>query len=131
MFGIRVQVTACPDYSAVDGFALVPGQRAIVATWVRTEALWQADTTTARAALRGYHEALREVTDQSVMTGPNPEARLRAMAGYLDLDWRWVTRRCRDLGDCGLSNLVRPRSRLVSIEAVDQVLRFLGSLAVV
>ncbi|WP_433496768.1 hypothetical protein ACQP1K_17430 [Sphaerimonospora sp. CA-214678] len=129
MYGIRVQVTARPEYSAVDGFVLVPGQRAIVANWVRTEALWMADTTTGRADLRSYHEAVSEAADQSLLQGNDPETRLRAMAGYLGLDWRWVTRRSCDVGECGVANLVRPRSRLISVDVLDEVLRFVGSLA--
>ncbi|MEV4323135.1 hypothetical protein AB0J37_12965 [Microbispora rosea] len=129
MYGIRVQVTTHPEYSAVDGFALVPGERAIVANWVRTEALWVADITTARADLRSYHVAVRDAAEQTILQGPDPETRLRALAGYLDLDWKWVTNRCNDLGDCGFANVVRPRSRLISIDALDEVLRFLGSLA--
>lgn len=128
MYGIRVQVTTRAEYSAVDGFALVPGQRAIVANWVRTDELWITDSTTARADLRSYHEAISDAADQSLLRGPDPETRLRVLADYLDLDWRWVTRRCRDLGDCGVANLVWPRSRLISIDALDEVLRFLGHL---
>ncbi|MBV9022962.1 MAG: transcriptional regulator, XRE family protein [Streptomycetaceae bacterium] len=128
MCGIRVHVTVRPEYSAVDGFALVPGQRAVVANWVRTEALWRADTTTVRAELRGYQEVFNDAAEQSVLNGSDPETRLRALAGYLELDWGWLVRRARGLGECGLAGLIRPRSRLLSIDALDDVLRFLGAL---
>ncbi len=39
-FGIRVQVCPDPARSTVDGFVLAPAERAVVATWVRTDGLW-------------------------------------------------------------------------------------------
>ncbi|WP_327191113.1 transcriptional regulator, XRE family protein [Streptomyces xinghaiensis] len=127
-YGIHVQVTARPEYSEVDGFALVPGQRAVVANWVRTESIWAADTVTGRPALRGYHEAFSNARSDSVMRGPDPEARLRALAGYLDIPWPRLIRRCRELGECGVAGMVRPRSRHLDVAALDEVLRFLGTL---
>jgi hypothetical protein len=129
MTGIRVQITARPEYAEVDGFALVPGQRAVVANWVRTEALWRADTTTARADLRGYHETFNEASERNLLHGSDSEERLRILADYLGLDWHWLVHRCRALGECGVSSLIRPRSRLISVDALDDVLRFLGTLA--
>ncbi len=128
MKGIRVQVTARPEYTTVDGFALVPGQRAVVANWVRTEALWRADTTTVRADVRGYQEIFNDAADHNLLQGSDPESRLRVLAAYLDLDWHWLVRRCRALGECGASSLIRPRSRLISVDALNEVLCFLGSL---
>lgn len=128
MLGIHIRVTTRPEYGSVDGFALVPGQRAVVANWVRTEALWQVDTTTSRSDLRAYWEAFTDASDHSVMAGSEPETRLRLLADYLGLDWPWLIARCRDLGDCGVAGIIRPRSRLISVDALDAVLRFLGSL---
>jgi len=127
--GIQVQVVVRPEFSEVDGFALVPGQRAVVANWVRTESIWAADTVTQRSVLRDYQEAFSEARAHSVIQGSDPESRLRALAGYLDIPWSWLIRRCRELGDCGTASLVRPRSRHLSVDALDDVLRFLGALA--
>lgn len=124
---IQVQVTPDPDYSDTDGFALVPGQRAVVANWVRTPAIWSADTVTRRSTLREYHDAVSEARACSVMQGPNPESRLRALAGYLDIQWPWLVRRCHELGECGVASMVRPRSRHLSVTALDEVLRYLGA----
>ena len=46
-----------------------------------------------------------------------PGHRLAALAAYLGLDWPWLRRRCAD-------RLARPRSRLLSTEAIDAALRF-------
>jgi hypothetical protein len=100
-----------------------------VANWVRTEALWRADTTTARADLRGYHETFNEASERNLLHGSDSEERLRILADYLGLDWHWLVHRCRALGECGVSSLIRPRSRLISVDALDDVLRFLGTLA--
>ncbi|EGX61909.1 XRE family transcriptional regulator [Streptomyces zinciresistens K42] len=129
LHGIKVDVLADPEYSEVDGFALVPSQRAAVANWVRTEAIWAADTVTHRPALRAYHEAFREARAHSVATGPDPEARLRTLAGFLDIPWPWLVRRCRELSECGTASIVRPRSRHLSVSALDDVFQFLGALA--
>ncbi|MDT0310446.1 hypothetical protein RM780_26370 [Streptomyces sp. DSM 44917] len=128
LHGIRVWVTARPEYSAVDGFALVPGRRAVLANWVRTEALWQVDAVAGRAQLRSYLEISHDVRGQSVVEGADPETRLRALAAYLCLDWPWLVRRCGELGETGVAGVVRPRSRLLGVEAVDDVLHFLGKL---
>jgi hypothetical protein len=127
--GIHVQVTARPEYSAVDGFALVPGQRAVVANWVRTDALWMADTSVSQSALRGYSAILDDARGQNVMDGQDSETRLCALADYLELDWPWLVRRCRELGACGVGGFARPRSRLIGLTPLDEVLRFVGSLA--
>ncbi|WP_049564958.1 hypothetical protein [Streptomyces sp. SBT349] len=129
MLGIHVRVTTQPEYTSMDGFALVPGQSAVVANWVRTDALWQVDTTTSSPDLRTYRDAFTDASNRSVMAGPEPETRLRLLADYLRLDWPWLIPRCRDLGDCGVAGIIRPRSRLISVDALDAVLRFLGSLA--
>ena len=126
--GIHVQVTARPEYSAVDGFALAAGQRAVVANWVRTEALWRADTITARPDLRAYQEIFNDAAAASVMNGRSPVGRLRALAGYLAIDWSWLVQRCRALSVSGVAGLARPRSRLITLDALDQVLHFVGAL---
>ncbi|WEH37888.1 transcriptional regulator, XRE family protein (plasmid) [Streptomyces sp. AM 4-1-1] len=127
--GIRVDVLSNPEYSEMDGFALIPGQRAAVANWTRTEAIWAVDTVTQRPALREYREAAGEAQAHSVMRGPDPQTRLRALAGYLKIDWAWLIGRCRELRECGTASIVRPRSRHLSVEALDEVFHFFGSLA--
>ncbi|MFD4241849.1 transcriptional regulator, XRE family protein [Streptomyces sp. NPDC058525] len=127
--GIRVDVLPDPEYSEMDGFALIPEQRAVVANWTRTEAIWAVDTVTQRPALRGYREAAGEAQAHSVMRGPDPQTRLRALAGYLEIDWTWLVVRCRELRKCGTASIVRPRSRHLSVEALDEVFHFFGSLA--
>nr|WP_024127123.1 hypothetical protein [Streptomyces sp. F8]AHE39846.1 Transcriptional regulator, XRE family [Streptomyces sp. F8] len=130
LHGVRVDVLSKPEYSHVDGFALVPGQRAVVANWARTdEEIWAVDTVTRRPALREYSEALGEAREHSVMQGPDPEVRLRSMAGYLDIDWVWLVERSREMRECGTASIVRPRSRHLTAESLDEVFAFLASLA--
>lgn len=129
MHRIHVHVTAHPEYSQVDGFALASGQRAVVANWVRTDSVWAADTVTDRSTLRGYRAVFDDARADSVMQGPDPQTRLQELASYLNLNWAWLTGRCRELGDCGVASVVRPRSRHLSIHTLDDVLRYLGSFA--
>ena len=60
-FGIQVEMCTEPEYSAVEGFALEPGRRAIIANWVRSEAIWHVDTTARRSVLSTCREAAGHV----------------------------------------------------------------------
>ncbi|MEU1528006.1 hypothetical protein [Streptomyces fagopyri] len=129
--GIRVRVIPKPEYSEVDGVALVPGQQAVVANWVRVPggALWAAGSTSTRGDLRTYAAAFADAQGNDVLSGAADSAsRLRALCGYLGLDWDWLTSRCRSLGEYGVAGLVRPRSRLLTVNALDETLLFLGKL---
>lgn len=128
LHGIHVRVTTRQEYASVDGFALSNGQRAVLANWLRSESLWRADTLTARPELRSYQELLADAAAGSVMDGPSPLDRLRALAGYLEIDWPWLVRRCLDLSSSGVAGLARPRSRLITLDALAEVLHFVGAL---
>ncbi|MYZ34313.1 MULTISPECIES: hypothetical protein [unclassified Streptomyces] len=129
-FGIRVRVVSNAEYSEVDGVALVPGQRAVVANWVRVPggALWAAGSTSSRGELRTYATVFADAQGTDVLVGEDSAARLRSLADYLHLDWGWLTARCHALGEHGVTGLVRPRSRLLTVEALDETLLFLGKL---
>ncbi|MFK4120018.1 hypothetical protein [Streptomyces longwoodensis] len=128
--GIRVRVVPNREYSEVDGVALVPGQRAVVANWVRAPggALWAAGSTSSRGELRSYATVFADAQAADVLAGEEPASRLQSLANYLNLDWPWLTARCHALGECGVAGLVRPRSRLLTVEALDETLLFLGKL---
>lgn len=126
--GIRVKICAEPEYADVDGFVLLPGDRAIIATWVRAESGWRADCVDRSPAVRTFADVTGHVNAHSVTEAATPEKRLAALAAYLGLDWPWLRRRCAGLGRHGCAGLTRPRSRLLSTEAVDTALRFAGTL---
>ncbi|MFD3662875.1 hypothetical protein ACFWVF_20130 [Streptomyces sp. NPDC058659] len=130
-FGIRVRVVSKAEYSEVDGVAFVPGQRAVVANWVRAPggALWAAASTATRGELRTYATVFADAQGSDVLVGEDPASRLRSLADYLGLHWGWLTTRCHALGEHGVAGLVRPRSRLLTVEALDETLLFLGKLA--
>lgn len=117
--GIRVKVCAEPEYADVDGFVLLPGDRAVIATWVRAESIWRADCVGRSPAVRTFADVTGHVNAHSVTEAATPGYRLAALAAYLGLDWPWLRRRCADLGQHGCAGLARPRSRLLSSEAVD------------
>jgi hypothetical protein len=126
--GIRVKICAEPEYASVDGFVLLPGNRAIIATWVRADDIWHADYLTGGPAIRDFTDVTRHVTAHSVTDAVTPGHRLMALAAYLGLDWAWLWRRCADLGAHGCAGLIQPRSRLLSTQAVDAALRYVGML---
>ncbi|MQS17329.1 hypothetical protein F7Q99_35405 [Streptomyces kaniharaensis] len=128
--GIRVRVVPQREYSEVDGVAFVPGQRAVVANWVRASggALWAAGSTSTRGELRTYATVFADAQGADVLVGEDPASRLRSLADYLSLDWSWLTARSHALGEYGVAGLVRPRSRLLTVEALDETLLFLGKL---
>ncbi|MEV7157102.1 transcriptional regulator, XRE family protein [Streptomyces misionensis] len=128
MHHITVRVCTEREFSSVDGFVLVPGQQVVIANWVRSEEMWHASTTTSRSQLRFYTDVAGHASSKDVIAGRTPLDRLQALAAYLRLDWSWLRRRCRALGEQGVSSVIQPRSRLVSIDELDAVLLYVGSL---
>ncbi|MFD7898961.1 transcriptional regulator, XRE family protein [Streptomyces sp. NPDC059743] len=129
MHRVNVHVSDEPEMTAVDGFVLVPGQRAVIANWIRAEGIWQATTTSSHAMMRDYADAVGQAAQHSVAPGTTPPERLQALASYLGLDWVWLTRRCRELGERGIASMIRPRSRLIALDEFESTLRFVGELA--
>lgn len=126
--GLPTWVCTEPEYTQVDGFALLPGQRAVIANWLRTDGVWQVDTTGHWARLRAYADAVRHAQTRGVTDAATAAERLRRLADHLDLDWEWLTGRCAELGRYGSAGMLRPRSRLIGLEELDEVLRFVGGL---
>lgn len=128
MHGFTVWICAEEEYSQIDEFVLAPSQRVIVANWLRSDGIWQVDNTEQRSQVRTYTQAIEHARAHSVIAGPTSEHRLRALADYLAIDWSWLVRRCHELGTYGSSGMLRPRSRLLSMDKLDEVLRFVGGL---
>jgi hypothetical protein len=126
--GIHVEVCTEPEYSSVAGFVLGPGRQAIIANWVRADGIWHVDTTSRGSLLHELGEAGGHAHAHSIISAAVPARRLAALAHYLELDWRWLQRRCRELADCGCTGLVRPRSRLLSVDGLDAACRYVGEL---
>ncbi|MCA2216293.1 XRE family transcriptional regulator [Jidongwangia harbinensis] len=125
-FNIRVNVSADPEYAAVEGFVLDNDRQAIVANWIGAEGIWQVGVTTDRPAIRDYGDLSSHTSAHSVVAGTSASRRLQAMADYLELDWSWLVTRCARLGDYGCAGFAQPRSRLLSIVGVDRACRYLG-----
>ncbi len=126
--GIHVKICVEPEYADVDGFVLLPGKRAIIATWVRADDIWHADSVTRSSVLRSFGDVTGHVTTHSVNEAAAPDHRLMALADYLGLDWPWLSRRCAGLSEHGCGGLIQPRSRLLSTDGVDAALGYVGML---
>ncbi|NRQ37982.1 helix-turn-helix domain-containing protein [Nonomuraea sp. NN258] len=126
--GIGVQVCGEPDYTQVDGFALQPGKRAIIATWVGGEGLWYVDVTPQRPVLRQFTDVCAYAQAHSILGEMNPQERLITFAEYLRLDWKWLVRRCSELRQEGTAGLITPRSRFLSTTALDISCAYLAGL---
>jgi hypothetical protein len=127
--GIHVKVCDDPAYSEVEGFVLGGHDRAIIANWVRGEGIWHVDTARHASVLSDFCEAAGHASAHSVIDGASPGERLRALAGYLDVDWEWLQRRCRSLAHAGTAGLLRPRSRHISAVGVDTACSYVAELA--
>jgi hypothetical protein len=125
---IHVKICVEPGYADVDGFVLLPGKRAIIATWIRADDIWHVDSISRSSVLRGFGDVTGHATARSVNEAATPAHRLMALADYLGLDWPWLWRRCADLGERSCEGLIHPRSRLLSTEGVDAALRYVGML---
>ncbi|MFF0494509.1 helix-turn-helix transcriptional regulator [Nocardia sp. NPDC004068] len=128
--GVRVAVCTEAEYTAVHGFVLDRGHRAIVATWVNTDRLWHIDVTDGHPTLREFGDAIGWADSRSILAAATPEDRLRGLAEYLRLDLPWVVRRARELGDHGVGGLIQPRSRLLSLSGLEHACRFLGAVGI-
>lgn len=126
--GIRVEVCTEPEYSNVEGFVLAPGRRAIIANWVRSEGIWHVDTTARCSLLRELADVAGHACAHSVIGASTPVGRLGALNHYLNLDWRWLRRRCRELGEFGCVRLAGTSSRLLSVAGLDAACRYVGGL---
>jgi len=85
--GIWVKICTDPGYADADGFVLVPGERAVIATWIRAEGIWYAGQTTCAPDMRNLSEVAGHVNAHSVTEDASPAGRLRLLADYLCLDW--------------------------------------------
>ncbi|MBQ0972907.1 transcriptional regulator, XRE family protein [Streptomyces sp. RK31] len=127
MYRIKVWITSDPAYAQTEGFVLAQ-DRAILANWVREDSVWRVATTSAAQDVAPYREAVMHAQAHSLVDGPTPTVRLQALAEYLELDWTWLVGRCRALGESGITSMLRPRSRHLTLTTLDQTLRFLGAL---
>ncbi|TGB15544.1 transcriptional regulator, XRE family protein [Streptomyces sp. MZ04] len=127
MYGVKVWLSAEQEFQEVEGFVLARNQ-AILANWVREESVWRVATTSTRREVAPYQEVIDHARAHSLVDGPTPTARLRALADYLGLDWTWLVGRCQDLAEEGLTRMLRPRSRLLTLTALDETLRFICML---
>jgi hypothetical protein len=121
MEATRIHVKVCDDpaYSEVEGFVLGGHNQAIIANWVRGEGIWHVDTARRASVLSDFREASGYASAHSVIEAPSPGERLRALAGYLEVDWAWLQRRRLGLAQVGTASLLRPRSRHISTAGVD------------
>ncbi|WP_148710018.1 XRE family transcriptional regulator [Micromonospora sp. M71_S20] len=125
--GIHTAVTDDPEYTTLPGLVM-DKQRAIMATWIRADEVWHVDVTDRPNAIAAYRDAIGHVQAHSITASDTPGGRLLHLADYLNLDWNWLQSRCADLGQYSLAGLAEPRSRLLSLDGVDQACRFIGSL---
>ncbi|MFD7552216.1 hypothetical protein [Streptomyces sp. NPDC059816] len=126
--GMAVAVSDDTSYAAVDEVVVVPGERAIVGNWLpRGDVVCSAGTVGDRGRVDLYTGVIADTRDRSVIADATGAGRLRALARYLDLDWAWVTGRCREMAAQPLSDLVGPRSHLLDLAGVEQALRTLGA----
>jgi hypothetical protein len=125
--GVRCRVVTDAAYSEVDGFVLA-GSHAIRANWIRTATLWQvADHRSSRSTIP-YAELIAASDRHAIVSDPTPVRRLRALAEYLELDWSWMLRRCSEIADAGLQDLIRPRSRHLSLDGTQTAISFIATL---
>lgn len=127
LHGVKVWMCDTPELAEIKGFVLARDY-AILASWVRERELWRVGRTTGLSKVASYQKALDHAQANSLLEGPTATDRLQALAAYLNLDWAWLINRCHALGRPGISRMLRPRSRLVTLTALDRCLRYIGTL---
>jgi hypothetical protein len=124
--GIRAVITDAAELAGTSGFVTDGQRQAITATWIGADGIWYVDLADDRATLRTYSQAADYAAHHSVTAAPSAHERLRNLALYLDLDWLWLTTRCRELAEQGTAGIIQPRSRLLSLTGVDQACHFVA-----
>ncbi|NNH71016.1 hypothetical protein HLB23_14275 [Nocardia uniformis] len=127
-FGIRVFVCTEPEYTAVPGFVLDADRRAIVASWLNTDDIWQVDLTDNRPTLTEFADAVGWARAHSILTPQTSYQRLQQLAEYQRLDWSWLMRRSREFANYGGAGFTQPRSRLLTLAGLDRACQFLADL---
>ncbi|MFF6997301.1 caspase domain-containing protein [Streptomyces sp. NPDC008313] len=125
-FGIDALVATDARLSDVEGFVLIPGNRALIANWVRSEGIWHVDTKSGTRALTSFSDPLGEAARSMLQRQGGSLQRLLALADYLGIDWAWLKDRCRRLAEAGPAGVVHPRSRLVSLDGLTAACRFIA-----
>ncbi|WP_143465341.1 hypothetical protein [Kribbella sp. ALI-6-A] len=125
-FQITVDVTTDPDHGQVEGFVL--GGEAIVANWLRAPGLWYVDASAPPSRRMVYRDIAEAASTRSIIEQPTPARRLEALAGYLNIPWRWFGKRCTELSAVGAGGIAQPRSRLLSTVGLDLALSYIASL---
>lgn len=86
------------------------------------------DATERRGVVREFADAAAHLNTYSAIDGPGAKERLRSLASYLTLDWDWLRQRCQDLAAAGWAGFTKPRSRLLSVDALDAACGYVGGL---
>ncbi|MFF7644103.1 hypothetical protein [Streptomyces canus] len=131
MRGLVTSVCGDPEYAKIDEFVLVPGEQAVLGTWMRAkDNIWSADVAVRKAQVRDFDLAVRHARAHSVTQGASSHTRLRAAVEYLGLEQIWDTfpQRCAELGAYGTVDMLQARSRLIALDEVDRALRYIGGL---
>ncbi|TDO51555.1 hypothetical protein EV643_103294 [Kribbella sp. VKM Ac-2527] len=123
-FGIRVEVSAQPDLSDIEGFVL--GDDVIVADWLRASGLWYVGVGAPPSRKAMYREIAAHLAAEAVSTQSTPAARLEAIADYLNVPWQWFRRRCEELALAGVDDIAHPRSRLLSTRGLNTAVRYVA-----
>jgi hypothetical protein len=89
--------------------------------------MWHVDLTSRASAVSQFENVAGDVASDSIIEAAAPGRRLEALADYLELDWRWLTRRCAEVGHSGTGRLVQSRSRLIAPTGVEAACRYVGS----
>lgn len=124
-FGIRINISPEPEYTAVEGF-VSDRQTAILANWVGATHGWHIDITQNRPTVVEYTEALEHAASESIAAADTPRQRLRAACDYLGLNWNNLVTRCRELSDYGLDGFIQPRHRFLSLRGAQRAVDFLA-----
>lgn len=128
-YGIEVVITDEPEYGGTPGFVTDRQHHAVLANWVGAQGIWHVDVTDDHRTVHQYGDAIDHASVRSVIASASPPQRLRVLAGYLELNWETLARRCRDLADQGCAAVVQPRSRHLCTDGIDRACRYLADAA--
>ncbi|WP_280339732.1 helix-turn-helix domain-containing protein [Nocardia neocaledoniensis] len=126
-FGIQVVISVEDDLAEIPGFVLDRDGTAILANWINPDSTWQVDVRRDQRTIREFATATEHSVTNNLVRAELAMDRVRTLAEYLGIDWTWLRTRCAGFAAAGVADLVRPRSRLLSLAGVERACAFLAA----
>ncbi|WP_405728731.1 hypothetical protein OG885_09020 [Streptomyces sp. NBC_00028] len=124
-YGLTVHIHSDRAHSDTAEF-IVAQRLVVVADWLTPKAVWHLDSTNSRSEIDSLAHAVDHARSRSFTSAGTSHERLRQAADYLECEWDWLVKRCREVSDYGIGGLLQLRSHLIQTSGIERALSYLG-----